>query len=293
MNKNSKIVLGAAQFGQKYGILNRFERPDENEVNKIIKFARANGVCTLDTAMDYGVSEQVLGKIGISDFSLITKLSPLPGSNIDVDTWLDAKINQSFKYLDINTLCGLLVHRTNDLIQDRSKRLIKSLKRIKNEGHVKKIGISAYSPAEVVKIWKIFKFDLLQIPLNIFDRRFEESGILNELHNEGVEIHARSIFLQGLLLLKKDELPAKFRTWVGHWDKYHTFLLQENFEPLRLCLSYPLSLPELDKIVIGVDSVSHLKDIVKIIQSDFKFVNISQLKSDDEELIDASLWVNN
>lgn len=282
--------MGTAQFGQKYGISSKTHQPDDNEARKIIEFARVSEINTLDTAMSYGSSERVIGRIGISDFSTITKLSPLPQSKVEICSWLEDKIKQSLQNLRVDKLHGLLVHRVNDLIEDRGIALIKALERIKEDGLVEKIGISAYSPGEVEAVRSIFNFDIIQIPLNIFDRRFEESGILINLKNSGIEIHARSIFLQGLLLLPRNTIPPKFSRWGHQWNRYHTFLIQENWEPIALCLSYPLSLPELDKIVIGVDSVSHLKDIVKNIQSDFKFVNTSKLKSDDEELIDASLW---
>jgi aryl-alcohol dehydrogenase-like predicted oxidoreductase len=290
MSDTRKLVLGTAKFGQKYGISHKYQQPEENEISKILEFARASGVLTLDTAMNYGSSESILGKLGISDFSSITKLSPLPLHEVEIHSWLEDKIKQSLKNLRVDKLYGLLVHRTSDLIEDRGGDLIDALGRIKEEGLVDKIGISAYSPSEVTKIRRKFKFNLIQIPLNIFDRRFEDSNVLQILKTENVEIHARSIFLQGLLLLPRNEIPDKFNRWVNQWDKYHSFLLKEEVNPIEACLSYPFSLPELDKVVVGVDSVSQLKAIVRLVQSDFKSLDTLQLKTDEKNLIDASLW---
>jgi aryl-alcohol dehydrogenase-like predicted oxidoreductase len=290
MRDTGKLVLGTAKFGQKYGISNKSQQPEENEISKIIEFARASGMLTLDTAMNYGSSEPILGKLGISDFSSITKLSPLPLHEVDIHSWLEGKIKQSLKNLRVDKLYGLLVHRTNDLIEGRGGDLIDALERIKEEGLVDKIGISAYSPSEVANIHRKFKFNLIQIPLNIFDRRFEESNVLQILKKENVEIHARSIFLQGLLLLPRNEIPAKFNRWVDEWDKYHSFLLKEDVNPIEACLSYPFSLPEIDKVVVGVDSASQLKEIVRFVKSDFKSLDTLELKSDENKLIDASLW---
>ena len=250
MRDTRKLVLGTAKFGQEYGISNKFQQPNENEIIKIIEFARASGMLTLDTAMNYGSSEHILGKLGISDFSSITKLSPLPLREVEIHSWLDGKIKQSLKNLKVDKVYGLLVHRTSDLMEGRGGDLIDALGRIKEEGLVDKIGISAYSPSEVAKIHRKFKFDLIQVPLNIFDRRFEESNVLQNLKKENVEIHARSIFLQGLLLLTRNEIPAKFNRWIDQWDKYHSFLLKEDVNPIDACLSYPFSLPELDKNII-------------------------------------------
>jgi aryl-alcohol dehydrogenase-like predicted oxidoreductase len=130
----------------------------------------------------------------------------------------------------------------------------------------------------------------VQLPLNIFDRRFEDSGWLDTLFREGVEIHARSIFLQGLLLLPKEDIPVKFKKWFIYWDNYHDFLKKNNFNPLDLCLSYPMSLAQIEKIVVGVDSVNQLKDLIKYVNKEFVPVNSLDLKCDEKLLIDASFW---
>ena len=82
MNDVRKLALGTAKFGSSYGMSgNNNQKIELSEVRKIFDFARKIKISTLDTASQYGDSEKVLGKIGVSDFNLITKLPNL--SNIE------------------------------------------------------------------------------------------------------------------------------------------------------------------------------------------------------------------
>ena len=121
---------------------------------------------------------------------------------MDVDLWLEKHIKNSLKRLNVQSLHGLLLHNSKDLLSDKGKMLVDSLKKIKSNGLVNKIGVSVYAPSEFDRIFDLIKIDIVQAPLNIIDRRFETSGLLTKLYN-GIEIHIRSVFLQGLLLMPR------------------------------------------------------------------------------------------
>ena len=134
--------------------------------------------------------------------------------------------------------------------------------------------------------------DLVQAPLNLIDRSLEKSGWLIKLHKEGVEVHVRSIFLQGLLLLKPNKIPLKFKKWKTLFNLWHEKLVKKQISPLSACLSYPLSLAEVDKIIVGVNTTQQLEEIInssktRFVEKDWKF-----LISNDQMLINPSNWRN-
>lgn len=286
----SKLSLGTVQFGLNYGVSNKNGKVKLAEVKKIIQLAKNSNIDLIDTAISYGDSEKVIGDIGIKDFKLISKLPDFPGGNIDVDAWVEENVKSSIKRMGINSLYGLLIHNTENLLDNKGKKLISSLKRMKNDGLVKKIGISIYDPSECEKIFNLMKIDIVQAPLNIIDRRLVESGWLSKLNSEEVEIHARSVFLQGLLLMSRDSIPNYFNRWSKIWDQWSLELKKNNLNPMEVCLSYVLSLPEIDHVIVGVDNVYQLKDIIDKSKSKIAQIDWSFMISNDQMLINPTNW---
>jgi aryl-alcohol dehydrogenase-like predicted oxidoreductase len=289
-SKASKLALGSAQFGSIYGVSNKPAFVSQSETCRILELAFNSGISCIDTARGYLDSESFLGKCGVSRFNIISKIPDIPDSIVDVRKWIHQEFNKTLSELNLSRIDGLLFHNSRNLLSDNSEVIINSVKELRDCGLVRKIGVSVYSPQELSLIYNKFKFDLVQLPLNIFDRRFEDSGWLDTLFREGVEIHARSIFLQGLLLLPKEDIPVKFKKWSNYWDNYHDFLKKNNFNPVDLCLSYPMSLAQIKKIVVGVDSVNQLRDLIKYVNKELVPVNSLELKCDEKLLIDASFW---
>jgi aryl-alcohol dehydrogenase-like predicted oxidoreductase len=161
--------------------------------------------------------------------------------------------------------------------------------RLKDTGKVSKIGISIYSPDELEIIWPHFPFDLVQSPFNVFDRRLATSGWLKRLHQEGVEIHVRSVFLQGLLLAESDGLPVGFKRWTSLWAAWHAWLRDVSCSPLPAALGHVLSFPEISRVIVGVDSLGQLEGILRY-ASARQGVAPQVLMSDDLDLIDPTRW---
>tara|TARA_Y100000816_G_C26102702_1_gene584876 strand:+ start:539 stop:1411 length:873 start_codon:yes stop_codon:yes gene_type:complete len=286
----NKLSLGTVQFGLNYGISNKGGKVKVEEVRKILELAKNSNIDLIDTAISYGDCEKVIGDIGIKEFQVISKLPDFPKDNIDVDTWVDENVKSSIKRLGINSLYGLLIHKTENLLNINGKKLINSLDRIKKEGLVQKIGISIYDPSECERIFNLMRIDIVQAPLNIVDRRLEKSGWLSKLNSEQVEIHTRSVFLQGLLLMSREAIPVYFNKWSKIWDQWSFELKKKNLNPIEVCLSYILSLPEVDHIIVGVDNVYQLKDIIEKSKSKVDPKNWSFMVSNDKMLIDPTNW---
>jgi len=285
-----KIALGTVQFGLDYGVANEDGQVRATEVQQILSESKKSGIDTLDTAIAYGTSEEVLGKVGIDGFRVVTKLPSLPTNNGDVFRWVRDQVEASLARLGQKKLYGLLLHRSEDVSASEGSHLIQALADLKNDGFVQKIGVSIYSPDELEMVCKKINIDLVQAPLNVVDRRMETSGWLDRLKSDGVEIHTRSVFLQGLLLMERSKIPMKFSRWSNMWNIWQENLRELGVTPLEACLSYPLSLDQVDQVMVGVDSAKHLQDIISAASSVDHVPDTSFMLSNDKNLINPYNW---
>lgn len=287
---DSKIALGTVQFGLPYGVSNTSGQVTSEEVSKIINFARLNQITTLDTASDYGTSQTVLGKNGVADFKIISKISLPSKHDQDIRKWVQNVFQNALNQLQVNKLYGFLLHRPEILLGSDSEVIFDSLMELKIKGLVDKIGISVYSTDELDLIFRRFKFDLVQAPFNILDRTLYTSGWMDKLSGLGVEIHVRSAFLQGLLLFSAEERPKKFDRWNSLWSSWHKFLEVESISPLEACLLFLKSYEKLDKIIVGVENQNQLAMILKAYLNSKKLVFPTELYATDKDLIHPSRW---
>lgn len=287
----SKLALGTVQFGLNYGIANQTGQTNAAEVKRILEFAEQHRINCLDTAITYGNSEQVLGEIGVSSrFNVVSKLPPLPSGLFDIESWVNHHVQESLKRLKDKCLYGLLLHRSENLLGSRGKKLTNALEKVKSNGFVRKLGVSIYAPSELKYITDHLALDILQAPLNVVDRRLETSGWLSKLHLDGVEVHTRSAFLQGILLMPRDGIPVKFDNWASLWNQWAKYLKYCNISAVAACLSYPLSLQEVDRVVVGVDNMEQLKELIEASQSNLLLNENIFMMSEDQNLINPANW---
>jgi len=283
-----RIVLGTAQFGMNYGVANKRGKISEEEVYQILNFAYKVGIKTIDTAVVYGESERVLGNIGVRNFDIISKIPKYDKRSSNDYFSVKKEIVNSINRLKVDSLHAVLLHDSSDLILD--KTLYESLWKIKQDGLIKKIGVSIYHPFELDDLLDVFDLDIVQSPFNLFDQRIINSKHFEFMIENNIEIHVRSIFLQGLLLMDKFSLPEKFKKWESLFSRYYDFLERTKFDPLSLNLSFPLSFKNIDKFIIGVDSLQHLEQIVSSLSDNRHISSYPEIISNDLDLINPSNW---
>jgi len=284
-----KLAVGTVQFGLSYGIANQGGQVNRKEVGQILALARNSGIDTLDTAATYGDSEVCIGEIGTQGFNVITKLPPLPQGLVDVGTWVNQQVRASLSRLNVDSVYGVLLHRTKDLLGPSGQVIIDSLQRLKVDGVIKKIGISIYHSRELDAVTGTYVIDLVQVPFNIMDRRLVTSGWLQRLHDQGAEVHARSIFLQGLLLMSRGAIPEKFKPWFDLFDCWHAWLGENDISATEACLAFVASQPLIDRIVVGVESCAQLQELIRA-QEKATLAQLPELSCEDEKLINPSNW---
>jgi len=285
-----KIALGSAQFGLSYGIANIGGKVGLTEALNIRDVALANNIDTLDTAVAYGNSEDALGSIGVDDFRVVTKLPSIPENIPDIHGWVHAEIKASLKRLKKKSLYGLLMHDPRSLFGKNAHEIVGALEALKETGIVRKIGVSVYNPADLEGISRIMSLDLVQAPLNVVDRRLITSGWLEKLSNSDVEVHTRSSFLQGLLLLSRDKIPKKLERWSALWDFWHCEHIKRDLNPVKECLSFVMSFSQVDRVIVGVETASQLQEIITLVNSTNISTDWSPMACDDEDLINPSNW---
>jgi len=284
-----KLAIGTAQFGQPYGIANQAGQVSLHEGKAMLQLAADNGIDTLDTAIAYGDSEQRLGEIGVQGWQVVSKLPIIPDDCADTLQWVTEAIDGSLQRLNVNSLYGLLLHRPQQLMEKNGDKLYRALQQLKQEGLVQKIGISIYAPSELDTLCNHYQFDLVQAPFNIMDRRLIDTGWLSRLAEQGMELHVRSAFLQGLLLMAPSDRPSKFDRWAPLWSKWHEWLKDVNLTPLEACLRYTLSFSEISRVIVGVDNRNQLKQIIHATKGSLPQIP-DVLKTDAPDLINPAHW---
>jgi aryl-alcohol dehydrogenase-like predicted oxidoreductase len=287
----SKIALGTVQFGIDYGINSKSGQVKVSEVVEILNYARNHNISLLDTALAYGSSEKVLGDAKTQDFDIVTKTRHFDGVVIGDKEAMQIyrDLVESIALLKRQSIYGLLLHNANDLLKPGADKIIYQLHSLKDQGLVNKIGVSVYTPDQLQKITDRFDIDLVQLPFSIIDRRFVDCGLLAKMHDLGIEVHARSVFLQGLMLMTRQNRPKKFDSWKGLWGLWDEWLTDNKLSALEATIRYAVSIPEISKVLVGVDSTDQLRDIVKSIDGNIPPIP-KELYMHDADLLNPANW---
>lgn len=292
-----KFGLGTVQFGVDYGISNNRGCVPESEVENILLEAEGSGVWLLDTAAHYGTSEEVIGRNLPPDhrFKIVTKTMIVSSDKITAsdEKRLEDTLNESLRRLKSNSVYGLLVHSADNVLAPGGHHIVNALLRVKAQGKTQKIGVSVYSPDQISSILEIFTPDLIQLPINIFDQRMLKTGTLNKLKSLGVEIHARSLYLQGLLLMPLGKLDSRFMDYLPHFELYQEFLIEKKMTPIQAVFAFVRGLEGLiDVALIGVTNKNELaENACNWKAGSSRRQDFSHLSTDEEFIINPLSWL--
>lgn len=293
-----KLGIGTAQFGLDYGLSNTSGKTSLKEVQSILKVATENGVDVLDTAYFYGDSESVIGKClpGQNRFRIITKTPSFKKNRYSADDGniIKKAFCASLNRLRLSSVAGLLIHHADNVLAEGGEFLCDAMHELKSKGLVEKIGFSVYSGEQIDKLLDLYDFELIQVPVNVLDQRLVKGDELKKLKNKDIEIHARSIFLQGLLLMEPDNLHSYFDPIKPVINKYRSFMISRGLTPVEGAINFVASVPEIDYIIVGVNNAEQLKVNLDGFKSTLKEripqENFSMFSLDDSRYINPSLW---
>ena len=291
----ARLGLGTVQFGLDYGVSNRRGRPGEREVVAILARAVAAGVGYIDTAPAYGNAEILLGQYLPRDHPvrIVTKTPVLNEATIEARHGghvLDT-LARSLDRMKTAAVHGLLLHQAHDLAKPGWQYLVDAMAEALARGWTSRIGASVYDANQLTLVESRFRPELVQLPLNVLDQRAIISGTLARLKVAGVEVHARSVFLQGLLLMDPQELPEFFAPVRANIANARALWRQRGLSALDGCLAFAFQRAEIDAVIVGVNSLKEFVQIETAVTSYAgKHVDVDPDGPIDPIFIDPSRW---
>jgi aryl-alcohol dehydrogenase-like predicted oxidoreductase len=282
-----KLLLGGANLGSLYGVSNK-TNPTPQEVSEIVDKAFEIGFVGVDTAPVYGDSEIILGKSKLAGKEVFSKVSA-EALGVGVEEAIRAVI-ASIKKLGVAKLSGLSFHSSSDFLIDhhKSKEFIQEVLRLDLS---ETWGVSIYSPFELHDILSFGNPSYFQVPMSILDRQFLGAETMERLQGEGIPLHARSIFLQGVLLENPKSIPKYFSKWAPLLYEYQSIASGLGTTLVGLALNFVQMQPLVERVVVGVNSVNHLGEIFTAMQKSLTEVEIENIPySDDRDFTDPRRW---
>lgn len=289
----NKLALGTAQFGLDYGVTNFSGKVGEDEVKSILDVSCARGIAIIDTAIAYGNSQKVLGEADISRFNVVSKLPSLNKLLIrDVAEHIELFVNDILSELKLNSLYGLLLHDENDVKSEFGAIVFRKLQELQRRGLVQKVGASFYDFELMDYTLKQFDIQVVQVPFNVFDQRILNHKYSRVLFENNIEVHCRSLFLQGALL--HNETPMCLIKYKKYFDKFRSFCLNHGLTQLQACLKFGLQTQLISHMIVGVTTKKELEEILGSL-GELSFVenyviDFSSLNSGLPKLTNPSLW---
>ena len=287
----ARISLGTANLTKSYGVMNLQAMP-LGEIKKIDLLMTKFEITKIDTALAYSVplteySEYEADFIRNRDVTTRSAIKNIK-SHASESEIIDA-FQSNLNRKNLTKYKNVLVHDFSDLQGQKSSLTLKVLDKLKSFDLTERVGFSAYNSAEIDYALHLFRPDVIQVPLNIFDQRLINSGHINMIKNMGIRVQARSIFLQGLLLSESETLPAGFEFASNYFKRWWKFIESNSLNSLELCLSFISSLTEIDDYIIGVNDAVQLEQILKaeLSQND---LNLDKLAITDIDLLDPRRW---
>lgn len=264
----SKLTLGTAQFGQSYGIANTSGSPELKDICRMLEAAAEEGINSIDTAAAYGNSEAILGQAlaetGLKNhFHICTKITPLESelSPKEAREIIFSSLEHSREHLGINTLPLVLFHREENLVY--TDALAEAL----NNGLCERIGVSVASPAGLRSALARTEIEAVQIPTNLLDHRFTQSGLLDQCAAQKVDVFVRSAFLQGLLLMNDADTPPHLRAIQPARSSLQA-IAQRLGIPLTDMLLLALTVhPAIKSVVFGAETIQQLRENTRVLRS--------------------------
>ena len=290
--KNSrveKLAIGTAQFGMPYGIANQNRQVHGDDIAAILDLAWGNGIDTLDTAKAYGDSEEFIGNYlkqrPNNSWNIITKIS-------ECEKNIAEQIKDSTEKLTISTTI-MMAHSAELFMENEFQN---ELSDARDRQIIAKVGVSLYSEDEINRVLEsAFKPDVIQLPMNILDTRLYRMGMLALLCENGIEVHVRSVFLQGLFYLPESDLNIRFSDAVPYLEKLKSIAAEAELTLAEFSLLWLVSLEEVNKVVIGVDNADQLKTHLETLKKDVDpavFEKALFIRYENETILNPSLWLS-
>jgi len=283
----NKLGLGSGQFGldQQAGLRGRSR---DAEAREILSVAARSGMGVLEVGRHPNAAEITLGQVlpKPNPFRLtVTTVRPDRGADL-----VETEVRAQLARLGTSQVDAILAPSATDLFGPHGAELWDRLRKLKDEGVCKKIGVSVYASDDPVGLARRFKPDLVQAPASLLDQRMLIDGTLSELAGMGIEIHLRSIFLNGLLFLPPDRAPTHLKAAAGRISRARRLIAEGRSDPLQAALGFALTRPEASCVLVGVCSAAEMSAVIAAAMSPPPDLDWDEMALDDPEALDPRAW---
>ncbi len=296
-----KLCLGTVQFGLDYGIRGQ-KKPSLEEAIKILDYATQNGIDNIDTALAYGNAEEVVGEflkkktISRDKLFIISKFKPNELDEVEPKNYakvIKENYEKQLKRLNTDYLDSYVFHSSRYAFDEEK---LKAMYELKKEGKVRHCGVSVYYPDEAKICIESPYVDFMQLPSSIFDQRMKNEGVFDlALKNGSTQIHSRSAFIQGLILMNEDELPTFLQGAKPILNKIDEICKKYDISRIKLAMLYVKQFDAISHLVFGVDNIEQIKEDINIFQEDFSSDILKEIGKEFEniktDIMMPSLWV--
>jgi len=294
-----ELCLGTVQFGMNYGIKGQ-KQPSVEQAVEMLDYATQNGISTIDTANAYGTAEDVVGTflakktIARDKLFIISKFRPNLLDGVATDDYyriMRENLENTLSRLGTDYLDSYLLHSARYVFSDE---IISTLNRMKQDGLVKRVGVSVYEPEEAKKCIERPNVEFMQLPYSIFDQRMEKAGVFKEAERDNIQIHSRSAFIQGLILMGEEEVPSFLAKAKPIVNKISLLCQRHGLSRIALAMNYVKQQSRISHLVFGVDSIEQLKEDIRIFQDDIPADTIDDIAKEfrdiEADIVMPSLW---
>lgn len=294
-----KLCLGTVQFGMDYGIKGQ-KQPSVEQAVEMLDYATQNGIDNIDTANAYGTAEDVVGTflgkktIARDKLFIISKFRPNLLDDVKPDKYYEImrkNLENTLSRLHTDYLDSYLLHSARYIYNDA---IIETLNRMKDDGLVKRVGVSVYEPEEAKTCIERPDVEFMQLPYSIFDQRMEKTGVFKDAEKDNIQIHSRSAFIQGLILMDEDEVPPFLAKAKPIVKKISMLCERHGLSRISLAMNYVKQQSRISHLVFGVDSLEQLKEDIQIFGEDISKDIIADIAKEftdiEADIVMPSLW---
>ena len=296
-----RLCLGTVQFGLDYGIRGQ-KKPSIEDSIKILDYATQNGINNIDTALAYGNAEEVVGEflkkktISRDKLFIISKFKPNELDKVkpvDYAKIIKENYEKQLKRLNTDYLDSYIFHSSRYAFDEEK---LKAMYELKKEGKVRHCGVSVYYPDEAKICIESPYVDFMQLPSSIFDQRMKNEGVFDlALQNGSTQIHSRSAFIQGLILMNEEEVPTFLEGAKPIIKKIDSLCEKYEISRIKLAMLYVKQFDAISHLVFGVDNIVQLKENIEIFEEDFSNDILNEIGKEFEniktDIMMPSLWV--
>jgi len=296
-----KLCLGTVQFGLDYGIKGQ-KKPSLEDSIKILNYATQNGIDNIDTALAYGNAEEVVGEflkkktISRDKLFIISKFKPNELDEVEPKNYakvIKENYEKQLQRLNTDYLDSYVFHSSRYAFDEEK---LKAIYELKKEGKVRHCGVSVYYPDEAKVCIESPYVDFMQLPSSIFDQRMKNEGVFDlAIKNGSTQIHSRSAFIQGLILMNEDEVPSFLEGAKPIIRKIDSLCKKYEISRIKLAMLYVKQFDAISHLVFGVDNIEQIKEDINIFEEDFSSDILKEIGKEFEniktDIMMPSLWV--